>query len=88
MRLRAVCSGKVFSRAVKKAWVWNGGLEYVGSLRDDGSTTYGAGTPEFRVLLKGGASFACEDRNVDEFGSRGWGGELVGGSPRLGPVLK
>ena len=91
MRLRAVCSGKVFSRAVKKAWVWNGGLEYVGSLRNDVSTTYGAGTPEFKVLLKGGESFVREDRIVvDEFeGSRGWGEELevVGGSPRLGPVL-
>lgn len=65
----------------------------MGSLRNDVSTTYGAGTPEFKFLLKGGASFACEDRNaIDEFdGSRGWGGELeevvVGGSPRLGPVL-
>ena len=63
----------------------------MGSLRNDVSTTYGAGTPEFKVLLKGGASLACGDRNViDEFeGSRGWSGELevVGGSPRLGPVL-
>jgi hypothetical protein len=62
----------------------------VGSLRDGVSTTYGAGTPGFKVLLKGGASFSCEDRYVDEFeGSRGWGGasELVGGSPRPGPVL-
>lgn len=62
----------------------------MGSLRKDVSTTYGAGTPEFEVLLKGGASFACEDRSVDEFeGSRGRGGELeiVGGSTRLGPVL-
>jgi hypothetical protein len=63
----------------------------VGSLRNEVSTTYGAGTPEFKVLLKVGASFACEDRNVvDGFkGSRGWGGELeiVGGSPTLSPVL-
>ena len=62
----------------------------MGSFRNDVSTTYGAGTPEFKVLFKGGASLACEDRIVDEFeGSRGWGGELelVGGSPRLGPVL-
>lgn len=60
----------------------------MGSLRDGVSTTYGAGTPVFKVLFKGGASFACEDRTVDELeGSRGWGGELVGGSPRLGPVL-
>ena len=62
----------------------------MGSLRNDVSTTYGAGTPEFRVLLKGGASLACEDRNVDELEeSRGCGGglELGGGSPRIGPVL-
>ena len=68
----------------------------MGSLRNDVSTTYGAGTPEFKVLLKeGGVSFACEDGNVEEFeGSRRWGGEVddevdVGGSPspRPGPVL-
>lgn len=66
------------------------------------STTYGAGTPEFeelRLLIEGGASSACEDGNVDEDefeGSRGCdieadggleGGELLGGSPRVGPVL-
>jgi len=31
IRLRAVGVGNVFSKAVKKAWVWNGGLEYVGT---------------------------------------------------------
>ena len=61
----------------------------MGSLRNDVSTTYGAGTPEFKVLFKGGSSFACGDRNVDEFkGSRGCGSGLVGGSPGLGPVFK
>ena len=96
MRLRAVCSGKVFSSAVKKAWVWNGGLEY-GTLRNGIWTIYGVGTPEFKELLKGGALLACEDRNVDEFeGSRGdveadggldGSALLVVGSSRLGPVL-
>ena len=93
MRLRAVCSGKVFSSAVKKAWVWNGGYGYVGGLRDRVLPTYGAGIPELELL---GASFVCEDENVGEFeGSRRCddeaddeleGGKLVGGSPRVEPV--
>ena len=82
---------------MKKAWVWNGGLEYAGGLRNGVSTIYGAGSPEFEGLLKGEVLLACEDRIVDEFeGSLGCDIEadggldvelLIVGSPKLGPVL-
>jgi hypothetical protein len=44
IKLRAVSSGNVLSRALKKAWVWNGGLLYVGE-RELTSREYVAGRP-------------------------------------------